>query len=177
MSGSLTGTKHYQLVRTLHVIVTTAAADLVAEKKIPRDVLIQNNDATGTIYLSLTGDAMMSLRFTSGGTTAIVVGNTITGETGGATAVVVAIDLDSGSWAGGDAAGVLSIDTISGTFQSETLKVGANLNLATITADAYSKGMFRVLPGGSFQMNNLRNAISALGNIASNENVAVSEGR
>jgi len=77
----------------------------------------------------------------------------------------------------GDAAGTLEIDTISGTFQSENLNVGANTNVATIAADAYIKGMFRVLPGGgTFQMNGIVNAISAIGS-ASNENVAISEGR
>ena len=269
-TGRLTGVQQNQLVRANHVAVTTVAADIVGPSKVPRNVLIQNNDTSGILYIYLahelykglrytsggttaivagntvTGDvggatakvkrvvldsgtwaagtaagvlvldkdtivgtfeaenldvgtsanlaaitadafrcdtigdaenAHMSLRFTSGSGTAIIVGATITGETGGATAVVRAITIDSGSWAATNAAGVLSIDTIVGVFETETLKVGANLNLANITADAYPKGMFKVLPGGgSLELLGVRNAVSALGS-ASNENVATSEGR
>ena len=53
-----------------------------------------------------------SLPFTSGGTYEVVVGNTITGATSGSTAVITKIDLDSGTWAGGDAAGKLFYDTV-----------------------------------------------------------------
>jgi len=270
LTGRLTGVQCNQLVRAKHVAVTTVAADIVGPSKVPRNVLIQNNDTAGILYLYLAHDLYRGLRFTSGGTTAIVVGDTVTGDVGGATGIVRGVTLDSGSWAGGDAvgvlifdkddidgtfeaenldvgttanlaaitadafrcdsigdaenahmslrftsgsgtalivgatitgetggatavvraividsgswaatnaAGVLSIDTIVGTFETETLKVGANLNLANITADAYPKGMFKVLPGGgSFELLGIRNAVSALGS-ASNENVATSEGR
>lgn len=270
LTGRLAGIQQRQLVRADHSAVTTAAADIVGPSKVPRNVLIQNNDPSGILYLYVTHDLLRGLRYTSGGTTEIVagdtvtgatggatgkvkrvildsgtwaggdavgvlvmdkdtivgtfetenlnvgtstnlasitadafrcdplgdaeaahmslrftsgsgteiiVGATITGETGGATAVVRAITIDSGTWAGGDAAGVLSVDTIVGTFETETLKVGANLNRANITADAYPKGMVKILPGGgSFELLGVRSAVSALGS-ASNENVAVVEGR
>ena len=270
LTGRLTGVQQKQLVRANHVTVTTVAADIVGPSKVPRNVLIQNNDPTGIVYLYLAHDLYRGLRFTSGGTTEIVIGDTvtgdvggatgivryvtldsgswaagtaagvlvfdkddidgtfeaenldvgttanlaaitadafrcdsigdaedahmslrftsgsgteiivgatITGETGAATAVVRAITIETGSWAGANAAGVLSVDTITGTFETETLKVGANLNRANITADVYPKGMFKVLPGGgSFELLGIRNAVSALGS-ASNENVATSEGR
>lgn len=70
--------------------------------------------------------------FTSGGTYEIVPGDTVTGATSAATARVVAVSLSSGTWAGGDAAGTLTVDTHSGTFQAENLNVGANTNVATI---------------------------------------------
>lgn len=73
--------------------------------------------------------------FTSGGVTEIVVGQTITGATGAATAVLTGVSLQSGSWAGGDAAGDFIMLTATGTFQSENINVGANPNLATIAAD------------------------------------------
>jgi hypothetical protein len=76
------------------------------------------------------------LAFTSGGVHELLVGDTITGATGGATAVIVAIDLESGSWAGGDAAGDLWINQQSGTFEAENLNEGANNNVATIAADS-----------------------------------------
>ena len=74
----------------------------------------------------------LQLRFKSGGTTAIVVGNTVTGHTSTAHAKVEAITLDGGSWAGGDAWGTLHVSTQTGTFQAgEDLDVGASLNEAS----------------------------------------------
>lgn len=77
-----------------------------------------------------------TLAFTSGGTTEVSVGDTITGATSEATAVVVSVSLSSGSWAGGDAAGNFTIENKSGTFQSENLNVGSSSNVATIAADS-----------------------------------------
>lgn len=61
------------------------------------------------------------------GTSAIVLGNTVTGGTSGATGkVIVAPTLDSGSWAGGDAAGTLILGNVAGAFQDdEPLEVSA----------------------------------------------------
>jgi hypothetical protein len=76
------------------------------------------------------------LAFTSGGTTEIAVGNTITGATSGATAVITKVVLLSGTWAAGSAAGRFYFASQTGTFQSEDLNVGASLNLATIAGDS-----------------------------------------
>lgn len=73
--------------------------------------------------------------YTSGGTTEIVVGDWIVGATSGAKAEVVGVTLTSGTWAGGDAAGVLTVRSQHGTFQSENLKVAAGTNDATIATD------------------------------------------
>jgi hypothetical protein len=55
------------------------------------------------------------LKYDSGGTTAPVVGETLTGATSGHTGVVVEVeDPLTGSWAGGDAAGYLTMDTLVG---------------------------------------------------------------
>lgn len=70
--------------------------------------------------------------YTSGGTYQILAGNTITGATSGATAYVEAVSLDTGTWAGGDAAGTLTLRRVVGTFEAENLNVGANSNVATI---------------------------------------------
>lgn len=75
--------------------------------------------------------------FSSGGTTEIVAGNTITGATSGATAVVESVLLYSGTWAGGDAAGFFTVleGSLSGTFGSENVFVGSGTNDATVTVN------------------------------------------
>jgi len=76
-----------------------------------------------------------TVAYTSGGTYEIMPGDVITGNTGGAYARIVAITLTSGTFAAGTAAGVITVDGQVGTFQSETLNVGANSNVATIGAN------------------------------------------
>jgi hypothetical protein len=77
----------------------------------------------------------MVIPFSSGGTTEIAVGGTITGATSGATAVISQVLLYSGTWAGGDAAGffVAKRQNITGTFGSENVDVGTDTNQATVT--------------------------------------------
>lgn len=128
--------------------ITTTNQLLAKEKGVGQDVFFQNNHATGIAYVNLSGKAGLALAYTSGGVIEITVGDTIVGESGGATGLVVAVTLLSGTWAGGNAVGFLYIDTKTGTFQSETLKVGTDLNLATITADTDDTHMIKVLPGG-----------------------------
>jgi hypothetical protein len=74
------------------------------------------------------------IAFTSGGTTPIAEGDTITGATSAATAAVVRVVVTSGDWAAGNAAGWLHVTTIVGAFTAENVNVGASLNLATIVA-------------------------------------------
>lgn len=74
--------------------------------------------------------------FTSGGTTEIVAGNTITGATSAATAVVGRVVLTSGTWGAGTAAGYFYLNSQTGTFQAENLNVGASPNLATIAGNS-----------------------------------------
>ena len=74
--------------------------------------------------------------FTSGGTYVVAEGNTITGATSAATAVITRVALESGSWAAGTAAGHFIFASQTGTFQAENLNVGANLNVATIAGNA-----------------------------------------
>jgi len=88
------------------------------------------------------------LAFTSGGTYVIAEGDTITGNSSTETAVITRVMLESGSFAGGDAAGKLIYASQSGAFQSETLDVGANTNVATIAADGSA---ITLLPGGRFE--------------------------
>jgi hypothetical protein len=87
------------------------------------------------------------LAFTSG-STEIVEGNTITGATSMATAVVTRVMLESGSWGAGTAAGRLIFASQTGTFQAEDLDVGASLNVATIAADSSA---ITLQPGGRLE--------------------------
>ncbi len=63
------------------------------------------------------------LAFTSGGTNEIKAGHTLIGATSGARATVLQIMADTGTWAGGNAAGniIIDADTLVGTFESENL--------------------------------------------------------
>lgn len=83
------------------------------------------------------------LAYTSGGTTEIVTGDTLSATTGGsgATATVVAVSLASGTWAGGTAAGNFSLVGQSGTFASETVNnTGGADDYATISGDSDQAG-------------------------------------
>lgn len=87
--------------------------------------------------------------FTSGGTYQVVVGNTVTGATSGATGKVVGVTLTSGSWAAGNAAGTLRFKSTTGTFVAENLNVGANLNVATIASGGVTTIAAKDISGGN----------------------------
>lgn len=89
------------------------------------------------------------LSFTSGGTYEILEGDTITGATSAATAVITRVVLETGSWGAGTAAGRLIFASDTGTFQAENLNVGANLNVATIADDSSA---ITLLPDGRYEM-------------------------
>ena len=92
------------------------------------------------------------LSYTSGGTYTIAVGDTITGETSAATAVITAITVESGTLAAGTAAGRIIFASQTGTFQTETIKVGINLNVANISGN--STAITFAVPGGRFEFVN-----------------------
>ena len=112
--------------------------------------------ATAEMYKSTaSGWSLVALgreiAFTSGGTYQILEGDTITGATSAATAVITRVALRTGTWAGGDAAGYLYFASDTGTFQAENLNVGANLNVATIAGDSSA---ITLLPGGRYEFIN-----------------------
>jgi hypothetical protein len=79
------------------------------------------------------------ITFTGGGTEVLAVGDTITSVTGGsgASARVVESHLTSGSWAGGDAAGYLIVDRLTGDFATENITfpgTAADSDDATVAA-------------------------------------------
>ena len=78
-------------------------------------------------------------------------GDTITGQTSSATAVVKRVVVTSGTWAGGDAAGKLIIDVTSGTFNSSELvdnTTNATTNDLTTTA---ANAAITLLPNGRYE--------------------------
>lgn len=92
------------------------------------------------------------ISFTSGGTTEIAAGDTITGATSAATAAVSKVILLTGTWAGGDAAGRIFFASQTGTFQSENLDIGASTNVATIAGDSTA---ITLAPGGRYEFENV----------------------
>ena len=74
--------------------------------------------------------------FTSGGIAEIKVGDTITGASSGSSAVVRKITLSSGTWAGGDAAGTMLVDHLTGDFEAENITLPGGTDDATVAATA-----------------------------------------
>ncbi len=104
---------------------------------------IRNNagDTAAEMYVATTGGWSLcnlgrELAFTSGGTVEILDGQTITGATSGATAVVGRVVRASGDWSAGTAAGFIYFASQTGTFQAENLNVGASMNVASIAANS-----------------------------------------
>jgi hypothetical protein len=79
---------------------------------------------------------LRTLAYTSGGTHEVLVGDTLTGATSGATARVVSLTLTSGTWAEGDAAGTLTLCDQIGTLQSENLNEGENNDVCTVAGNS-----------------------------------------
>lgn len=94
-------------------------------------------DVTNSDKITIGFPRRFIIPFTSGGVNEIVAGNTITGVTSGATAVVKTVLLHTGNWAAGSAEGffVIDADTIVGTFESENVIGPASgaTNDATVT--------------------------------------------
>jgi len=72
-------------------------------------------------------DLGSKITFSTGATSALTVGETLTGGTSTATGTLLKVVITSGTVAGGDAAGYVIIDVLTGTFQSaETLTGGTS---------------------------------------------------
>lgn len=71
--------------------------------------------------------------YTSGGTHQIIAGDILTGATSGYTCRVISLTLTGGSWAGGDAAGTLTVVDKSGVFVAENLNY-ESVDTCTIAA-------------------------------------------
>lgn len=109
--------------------------------------------ATAAMYKTTTaGWSLVALGFelpyTSGGTYVPAVGDVITGAISGATATLTRITMSaSQDWTTGNAAGSMYFLTKTGNFQAENLNIAANLNVATIAANATA---VTLAPGGRY---------------------------
>jgi hypothetical protein len=112
----------------------------------------------------------ITIAFTSGGTYAVQVGDVVDGNGSLGTATVTAVNVTSGSWAGGDAAGTLVATVATGavgelaptTGAAETLNVGANLDVCTVSSVTYTNYQIRIR-GGAKSTQILGNKISLTG--------------
>jgi len=97
----------------------TGAAINVELGWIPDFVMVINLTDGDDIWMNALRKVVV---FTSGGTEEIQAGDKLHGNTSDATAIVQEVILDTGSWAGGDAAGwfILEAASMTGTFGSET---------------------------------------------------------
>lgn len=116
-------------------------------------MLIEDYDASSAdlACVAIVRDAVITksaikwtIAFTGGGTHELVVGETITGATSTTiTARVCEVNLASGTWAGGDAAGTIVVDKFTGDFAAENIKVAGGTDDATVaatdTATAYDE--------------------------------------
>ncbi|HEB83732.1 MAG TPA: hypothetical protein ENI92_01890 [Bacteroidetes bacterium] len=108
-------------------------------------------DTAGQTAEALLGDVIecccgdtFALSYTAGATR-IQVGDTITGATSGASAYVAGVALASGSWAGGDAAGTLSLRRVAGVWQSgEDIQVSGDVCAATASTAGRTSAESRV---------------------------------
>lgn len=113
-------------------VLTSSNPTIAGEIKVV-STITEIDDCDATTNWSVVNNR---LTFTSGGTHEAAAGEAIVGETSGATAEVDYVDLNSGSWAAGTAAGYLYIREQSGTFQAENLRVDGNANSATIDGNS-----------------------------------------
>ena len=86
------------------------------------------------LLLSPPKGATHFVRYTTGATAALSVGETLTGGTGGATAVLVAQAVEVGT-AGSSDTGIIFVKTVSGTFEAETLTGGTSTGTVDIIQD------------------------------------------
>lgn len=116
-------------------VVGTAAAINVQLGWIPNKVSVFN--VTDNNKITIGFPKRFVIPFSGGGTNELSAGDTITGATSGATAVIRTVLLYSGTWAAGTAAGffIIEADTIVGTFESEDVvgSVSGATDDATVT--------------------------------------------
>jgi hypothetical protein len=88
------------------------------------DLFILWNHTDGDV-INVAMPSIRTMAFSSGGTSEIKAGHTIRGATSNARALVKQVLTDTGTWAGGDAAGTLILDALSieGTFASESIYI------------------------------------------------------
>lgn len=130
-----------QAAIAIDAVVGNGAAINVELGWIPDFVQLFNDTDGDKITEAFLGHVGVSIPFSSGGTKVIAAGDTIKGATSGATAKINRVEVQSGTFAAGNAAGFFIVDSrdISGTFTSESVFVSsdseAGADDATVTAN------------------------------------------
>lgn len=119
-----------------------------AEKYYPatHQKIVPGDTAVGLDSDTIKPPGERSLRYSSGGVGTIAVGDVITGATGGTTATVAGVVLETGTFGAGTGQGVLYIDDQVGDFEAENLNLtGATTqaNVATIAEDSVDISIFK----------------------------------
>jgi hypothetical protein len=132
----------HELLKTDSIVGATSGATAQVGAIILTSGTWAGGDAAGTLHINKQTGTFQSenlneanqINFDSGGTHQIIAGDTITGETSGASATVIKVRKATGKWSDGDAAGTFYLGTVTGgPFQNdETVKDNGNLNCATI---------------------------------------------
>jgi len=91
-------------------------------------------DADGAFHTRIVYNGAGSIAFTGGGTAVPLPGCLLTGASSGAAAYLIGVQLDSGSWAGGDAAGTFLLSGLAGgtAFEAENLNASGTVTQADI---------------------------------------------
>ena len=89
-------------------------------------------DALGAHHTRFTYNGAGSVAFTGGGTAEPLPGTLMTGASSGAAAYLLAVQVDSGTWAGGTAAGTMTLSGLAGG----TAFTGEDLNATVVTVQA-----------------------------------------
>lgn len=118
-------------------IIAVSGANIVTGDN---DIQIESVDSPTQITLE-SRLAFSDIAFTSGGTREIFTSDTVVGATSGATGRIESVTVDTGSFAGGDAAGTLRLKFQTGAFQSETIGAQSadpphNTNIANVAGNS-----------------------------------------
>jgi len=132
---ALTASKWYVTVNSSNKAEATYDAVDTPQEWVFNAADVANSDtAYGVFMWTLTID------FTSGGAVELKVGDTITSVAGATNAICTAVRLQSGTWAGGDAAGTLCLKTQSGVFAAGAINNTAGAeDYGTIAGDTDKK--------------------------------------
>ena len=123
----LKSTSTYQNIILSGITYKDIKSGIVKYRCSPELYLKPGDTAIGTVNIS---DIVWLLPFTNG-ISEISVGDTVTGETSLASGVVSNVRIISGAWWALNAVGVITLNSLSGTFQAENLKVGGIVKAVT----------------------------------------------
>jgi hypothetical protein len=134
LPGTETIEKHYsEAVHEMPIAIKAYRSITSAQAVHKTTVSTLCESSLGDLIINVFGP-IFELDFTLGNNE-ISEGDIITGKTSGATARVIGVTINSGTWAGGNAAGTLKLRYQDGVYQSELIQVAA-VDSATIAGNS-----------------------------------------